>query len=135
MKGKKQKKTGKGKEKKTMTDREKNMCNGIIHTSSAAAAAAASGLAQIPLSDNAVITPIQLAMVVALGRVFGISLDHSAAEAAVASAGAATIGRAFSQVVIGWVPGLGNAVNASTAAGLTEIMGWIIANEFAKEVG
>ncbi|MBO4320532.1 MAG: hypothetical protein J5857_08690 [Treponema sp.] len=118
-----------------MTDREKNMCNGIIHTSSAAAAAAASGLAQIPLSDNAVITPIQLAMVVALGRVFGISLDHSAAEAAVASAGAATIGRAFSQVVIGWVPGLGNAVNASTAAGLTEIMGWIIANEFAKEVG
>ena len=116
-----------------MTDREKKLCNGIIHSSSAAAAAAASGLAQIPLSDAAVITPIQLAMVVSLGEVFGITLDRSAAEASIASASAATVGRAFTQVLAGWIPGVGNVINASTAAGLTEIIGWIVVREFAKE--
>ncbi len=117
-----------------MTDREKYLCNGIIHSFSAAAAVAASGLAQIPLSDAAVITPIQLAMVVSIGEVFGMTLDRSAAEASVASAGAAMVGRAFTQVLAGWIPGIGNVINASTAAGLTETIGWIVAKEFEREV-
>ena len=73
-----------------MTTREWGLCNGIIHSASAAAAAVGGGLAQIPGSDNLVITPIQLAMAVSLGEVFGIRLDQSAAKAAVASATAAT---------------------------------------------
>lgn len=38
-----------------------------------------------------------------------------------------------SQVALGWFPGIGNVINATTAAGLTEAMGWIMANEFEKE--
>ncbi len=116
-----------------MTNTEIGLCNGIIHAASAAAAAVGGGLAQIPMSDNLVITPIQLAMAVSLGEVFGIRLDRSAAEAAVASATAAAIGRTLSQVLAGWIPGVGNIINAVTAAGLTETVGWIMANEFADE--
>ena len=103
-----------------MTADQRSKCHAIIHTASASAAAAGAGLAQLPGSDNAVITPIQLAMTVSLGAVFGIQLTQSAAAAALASFAASTVGRAASQLLLGWIPGFGNAINASTAAALTE---------------
>ncbi|WP_207749341.1 MULTISPECIES: hypothetical protein [unclassified Ruminococcus] len=72
-------------------------------------------------------------MAVSLGKVFGITLDQSAAKAAVASAAAATVGRTASQVLVGWIPGVGNIINATTAATITEAIGWIMANEFASQ--
>lgn len=116
-----------------MTNRESGLCNGIIHSASVAAAGVGAGLAQIPMSDNAVITPIQLAMAISLGKVFGVTLDKSSAKAALASAAAAQIGRTTAQILVGWLPGLGNVVNAITAASLTEAVGWIMAAEFEKE--
>ena len=116
-----------------MTDKEKVLCNAIIHSASAAAAAVGAGLAQVPTSDNLLITPIQLVMAVSLGKVFDIDLDQSAAQAAIASAAAATVGRAASQVIVGWVPVAGNVVNATTAATITETIGWILANEFEAQ--
>ena len=116
-----------------MTSRESGVCNGIIHSASVAAAGVGAGLAQLPMSDNAVITPIQLAMAISLGKVFGITLDKSSAKAALASAAAAQIGRTTAQILVGWLPGLGNVVNAITAASLTEAAGWIMAAEFEKE--
>ena len=114
----------------TMTDEQKKKCHAIIHAASASAAAVGGGLAQIPGSDNAVLVPIQLTMVISLGRVFNKAIGESSAKAAIASAAAGTIGRTASQVLIGWIPGIGNAINATTAAGLTEAVGWIIAKEF-----
>ena len=116
-----------------MTNREMGLCNGIIHSASAAAAAVGGGLAQVPTSDNLLITPIQLGMAVSLGKVFGITLDQSAAKAAVAGAVATTVGRAASQVLIGWIPGVGNVINATTAATVTEAIGWIMAKEFETQ--
>ena len=58
-----------------MTDRERGLCNGIIHAASAAAAGVGAGLAQLPMGDNAVLTPIQLTMAISLGKVFGLTLD------------------------------------------------------------
>lgn len=118
-----------------MTSEQKNKCSAIIHTASASAAAVGAGLAQVPGSDNALLIPIQLTMTISLGKVFGIDLTETTAKAAIASTAATTVGRAISQVLIGWIPGLGNAVNASTAAGLTETMGWTLANDFAKQTG
>lgn len=115
-----------------MTKIELGQCGLIIHAASGAAGAVGTGLAQIPMSDNLVITPIQLAMTISLGKVFGLDLDESAAKAGIASASAAVIGRTVSQVLVGWMPGIGNAINAVTAAGLTETIGWILAKEFAK---
>lgn len=116
-----------------MTSDQKSKCNAIIHTASVAAAGAGAGLAQIPGSDNAVITPIQLTMTISLGKVFDIDLSGSAAKAALGSVAASTIGRTVSQVLLGWIPGIGNAINATTAAGLTEAMGWALADDFSKQ--
>ena len=116
-----------------MTDTQKAKCHAIIHSASASAAAVGAGLAQIPCSDNAVITPIQLTMTISLGRVFGLELTESAARAAVASVAAATVGRTVSQILIGWLPIAGNLVNAGTAATVTEAIGWLLAEEFASQ--
>lgn len=106
-------------------------CHAIIHSFSASAGAVGAGLAQIPCSDNLVITPIQLAMMVSLGHVFGIDLSESPAKAALASAAAAAVGRTAVQVLAGWIPGVGNLINAGTAATLTEAIGWMLAEDFA----
>lgn len=113
-----------------MTNSQRIKCNLIIHTASAACATVGGGLAQVPCSDNMIITPIQLTMAISLAKVFGLELSEGACKASIASAAASTIGRTFSQVCIGWVPGLGNVVNAVTAASLTETIGWILASEF-----
>lgn len=87
----------------------------------------------MPTSDNVIITPIQLAMTVSLGKVFGIMLDQSAAKAMIANTLAARFGRNASQAFVGWIPGYGNAINATTAASITEALGWIVAKEFEKQ--
>ena len=116
-----------------MTKSQKIKCNAIIHSASVSAGAVGFGLAQLPCSDNAIITPIQLTMTVSLGKVFGKTLDQAAAKSALATASAATVGRAASQFLAGWIPVAGNVINCSTASALTEAIGWIIAKEFEKE--
>lgn len=117
-----------------MTTMQMQKCHAIIHSASALAAGVGSGLAQIPMSDNTVITPIQLAMTVSLGKVFGLSLSDAAAKATVGSRTAATLGRSFVQLAVGWVPGFGNAINAGTAGILTEALGWFLAREFDEGI-
>lgn len=118
----------------SMTNEQRGKCHAIIHSASASAAAVGAGLAQVPCSDNAVITPIQLTMTVALGRVFGIELTDSAARASLASAAAATVGRMIPQVLVGWLPIAGNVINTCTAASVTEALGWILAEDFAQQI-
>lgn len=116
-----------------MTSGQQARCHAIIHSASASAAAVGAGLAQVPCSDNLVIAPIQLAMTVSLGHVFGIELSESSAKAAMASAAATTVGRTAAQVLVGWIPGIGNFINAGTAASITEAMGWMLAEDFARQ--
>lgn len=116
-----------------MTNKQRTKCHAIIHTASTAAAGVGAGLAQIPGSDNALLTPIQLTMTIGLGKVFEIDLSESAALAAIGSVAASTVGRTISQFLVGWIPGIGNAVNATTAAALTESMGWLLADQFSKQ--
>ena len=96
----------------------------VIHGAATAAAAAASGMAQVPGSDNAVIVPIQLSMIVAIGEILGVELSRSAAMSILAAESATITGRAVSQYLVGWVPGFGNAINATTAFAITEAVGW-----------
>lgn len=116
-----------------MTNEQMILCNGIIHTASTLAAAVGTGMAQVPGSDTAIITPIQLGMVISLGQVFGIDLSKSRAEALMSSASAATAGRTISQALVGWIPGFGNVINAGTAAALTEVVGWSMAKHFEDQ--
>ncbi len=96
----------------------------IIHGAAIAAGTAAAGLAQLPTADNLVITPIQLAMIISIANIHGIQLSKAAGLSALTIASAGVVGRSVSQVLVGWIPGIGNAINASTAAGITEAIGW-----------
>ena len=116
-----------------MTEDQNSKCHVIIHTATASASAIAAGLAQIPGSDTIPITAIQITMIISLGGVFGRDIARSAAESILAGAAASIGGRTVSQFLVGWIPGLGNAINAATAAAITEGIGWFVANQFAEE--
>lgn len=112
---------------------QKIQCNSIIHAASVAAGTAGAAGAQIPVADTAVITPIQVAMIISLGSVFGVDVTEGMAKGIISSCAMAFAGRGLSQLVIGWIPGLGNIVNMSTAAGLTEAIGWLSVKHFNEE--
>lgn len=89
-------------------------------------------IAQIPGSDTVIITPIQVAMITAIAKVHGQSLDKAAALAVLSGVSAGVTGRAVSQFLVGWIPGVGNAINASTAFAITEGIGWA-ADEMVRD--
>lgn len=111
----------------------KKKCNMIIHTASVACGGVGTGLAQIPLSDTAIITPIQIGMIVSLAAVFGLKITREFANSLLTGFAASIGGRAISQVLVGWIPGIGNAINTATAAGITEAIGWSVVKGFYKE--
>lgn len=111
----------------------KKKCNIIIHSASAACGGVGTGLAQIPLSDTAVITPIQIGMIISLAAVFGLKITREFANSLLTGFGASIAGRAVSQVLVGWIPGLGNAINTATAAGITEAIGWSVVKGFYQQ--
>lgn len=108
--------------------------HGIIHTASAAAAGVGAGLAQIPASDALVIMPIQGGMISAIALVHNRKLTEGSATAILGTFTAAMFGRAATQVLVGWIPGAGNTINAATAAALTETIGWS-AHKFFEQLG
>ena len=116
-----------------MNNQQKTQCHAIIHLASAAAGATGAGLSWFPCSDAPLISAAQITMAICLGKVFGIQLSKSAAKAAVAAAAATAAGRAASQLAVFWIPFFSIAVNATTAVGLTEYVGWVLAEEFAGQ--
>ena len=116
----------------SMTTSQRNQCHTIIHSASALAAGVGFAGAQIPTADNLILVPIQITMIISLGAVFGRELSESAAKSALATAMTTIAGRGISQWLVGWIPLYGNIVNASTAAAVTEGIGWAIATDFAR---
>lgn len=123
-----------GKSKAHMPKELEKKCHVAIHTATAAATAA--GALPMPMSDAVPITAAQIAMIVALGRAFGITLSESAAKSLVSVGLTQQAGRAVASNLLKMVPGVGTVVGgiigASTAAALTELLGWIIADDFYR---
>ena len=115
-----------------MTKEQEIACNAAIHTASAAAAAVGGGLAQIPGSDSVPIATIQTMMVVSLAKAFGKDLTEGMAKAVVGTGLSTMVGRGVSQLLIGWIAGFGNIVNASTAAAVTESLGWLVVADLCE---
>lgn len=113
-----------------MTSDQETKCHAIIHTATAAGAAAAAGMAQLPGADVPLLIGIEITMTVSLGGVFGINLDESAAKAIVLASLGSYAGRGIAQALVGWIPVAGNVINAGTAAALIEALGWAIAKDF-----
>ncbi|MGA2534833.1 MAG: hypothetical protein ABSF53_02370 [Terracidiphilus sp.] len=106
--------------------------HGIIHVASASAAGVGSGLAQLPGADAPVLVSIQTAMIVAIAHQHGFEITKALAMEVLVGYAATAGGRFVSQLLIGWIPGFGNAINASTAAAITETIGWAADRYFAK---
>jgi uncharacterized protein (DUF697 family) len=107
----------------TMTTRNEKV-HGIIHTAALATGAVGAGMAQVPGSDMPVIMALQTTMIMAIGHEHNVSLTRGAAADLLLTFTSAALGRSLSQVLVGWMPGLGNAINAATAAAMTETVGW-----------
>lgn len=116
-----------------LSQEEQLSCHAIIHSASASAAGVGAGLAQLPFADNALITPIQIAMIVSLGKVFEQDITKSIAKGLLSSFVASFVGRGVAQAAWGWIPIIGNASNALTAGIITESIGWMIVDHFYKE--
>ena len=120
-------------EKLKLTVAEQTKCHAIIHGASAATGMVGAGLAQIPTSDTLVITPAQISMIIALGKVFNMNISNSTAKSILVGIGTSHGGRIASQVLIGWFPGVGNALNAATAVTITEAVGWLAVAHFKDQ--
>jgi uncharacterized protein (DUF697 family) len=113
-----------------LTNAQKKKCRKIIHGAALGGAFIGGGLAQLPGSDNLILVPIEILMVIWLGQVFRLSLRHSYRTALVVTTAATMIGRGVSEYLVGWVPVLGNLFDALTAAIIIELLGWIVVREF-----
>ena len=109
-------------------------CHVAIH--SATTAAAAAGAIPIPMSDAVPITAAQIGMIVALGKAFDITLSQAAAKSIASVTLTQQAGRAVASGILKMIPGVGTIVGgivgASTAAALTEALGWIVADDFYR---
>lgn len=112
----------------------KKKCHVAIHAASVAAGAA--GAIPIPFSDAIPIITAQVAMIIRLGKVFDVTLSEGAAKSIAAVGLAKETGRAVSSGLIKAIPGVGQTVglliSATTAATLTEALGWIVADDFYR---
>ena len=114
-----------GKSKVHMPKELEKKCHIAIHSATTAAAAAGA----IP------ITAAQVAMIISLGKVFGISLSQSAAKSIASVVVTQQAGHAIFANILKCIPGGGVAgavVGATTAATLTEALGWIVADDFYR---
>jgi len=105
----------------------------IIHTASVTAGGIGAGLAQLPGSDMPVLMALQTGMIVAIGQEHGTDITTTHAKSLLLTLSAGYGGRALSQFLIGWIPGFGNAINATTAASITEAIGWAADAHFEND--
>lgn len=115
-----------------MPEDVKKQCVAAIHTATAAAGAA--GAIPIPIADTIPITATQVAMAVALGKVFDVSLNETLAQTVIKVGVAQGVGRAVFSEIMKAIPGVGAVVGGAIAAGtavtITEALGWMLAEDF-----
>ena len=121
------------KSKTKMPKELKNKCRAAIHTASVAAGAA--GAAPIPIADTIPISAAQVTMVVALGKIFDLTISTSVAKSVIGVGVAQGVGRTLASSLKA-IPGIGTVVGgaicATTAASLTEALGWLVADDFYR---
>ncbi|MBY8174311.1 GTP-binding DUF697 domain-containing protein [Vibrio fluvialis] len=110
----------------------------------AATASAAAGASPIPMSDVAILAPIQIGMIAGITSVFGMELSKGTLSTLVSSAigvtGVSFAGRAIVSNILKLFPGIGSiaggAISAATASALTVALGEayisVLANFFAE---
>lgn len=99
---------------------------GII--TAAVAAAATAGAIPIPLSDAAILIPIQITMIASLAGLYGLR-EEAVKQSALPFVGK-LVGVFAASSILKLIPGLGSAVNATVAGTLTAAMGMFVRSNF-----
>lgn len=110
---------------------QKDKAKSIIHSASAVAGSVA--LSPIPFTDAALLVPIQVGMITSLFKAYDQKVMQGAIRGAVWAVAATSFGRGVVGNAFKFVPGLGTVagatISATTAVGLTEVIGWAIMDE------
>jgi len=97
------------------------------HTASAAVA-----VNFTPASDALVLAPIQIAMIVHLGKLHRLSVTASTASGLLSAVGLSMAGRFTAQTLLSFFPGIKNVVGPALAFTLTYSTGQVVNELFAK---
>ena len=100
-------------------------CETLVDAATVAAGAAAS-VALIPGSDAVAIMPIQVAMVAAVAREYGIEPSASLVKSVIYASLGSILGKAGAGFLVRWTPVAGNTVRAAVAFGVTEALGKLV---------
>ena len=79
-----------------------------------------------------ILIALQTAMIIAIGTEYGCSVTKANAKSILLTLPASYCGRAFSQYLIGLLPGYGNTIKACSAMVITETVGWAANTYFAS---
>jgi uncharacterized protein (DUF697 family) len=120
-----------GEETKSET---RKRCELIIHASSVAAGGAAAAML-VPGADSVAIMPVQVAMVAAVAREYGIAPSASLVKSTVYASLGSIVGKAGSGLLLRWTPIAGNLVRASVAFSVTEALGHLVLDRLEKGEG
>ena len=123
-----------------MTSEQKKKCNEVIHTASLAAAGVGAGAVAIPVVgsivqafDESAIPPIQITMIVSIGKIFETSVSKEMAASILTAMLAAKTGRKIAGLLAGMIPVAGAVINGGTAASITEAIGWAAVKYFDEQ--
>lgn len=107
----------------------------VVAGFSTAAAGIAAGMAQVPFSDQGPLMANDIAMAIAVGKVYGVKVKENMAKSLVASSLGNQLGTGIFKGIMGLIPGIGNGVNAAVAAATTETVGNLLIEHFQEETG
>jgi uncharacterized protein (DUF697 family) len=113
----------------------KQKVHDIIHAASVASAGVDGGLAQAPEAESTAIVPIQTNMILEIASAHGKEITDAAAVELLSTLTATVRNRQVHfnrQAMAGWLPGIDNTNNDSTAAALTEAIGWAANSHFGQ---
>lgn len=108
----------------------------IIHAAAAASAGTAAVLSKKSIigaflkADTPVLTAIAVGMAIALGRLFNQDVSSAAAVSLLSKYIGSGARVAGAKSLVGWIPVLGNAANATITFGFMEALGWKIYSHF-----
>ena len=109
--------------------------HGIIYAATAASAEVGEEASHVIEPDLVAITPIQTNMILAIASEYGVEISHAAAADLLHTLTETVRSRQVitgRQTLSGWLPGIEDDENGSTAAALTEAIGWAASSYFEK---
>jgi uncharacterized protein (DUF697 family) len=107
----------------------------IIQAASNACAVIDSDSGQFPEADSLAIVPIQTNMIIAIALEHGSEITNASAADWLHTFSATVRSRQVPlsrQSLVGWLPGIDNDIKDSTAAALTEAIGWTANSHFEQ---